>query len=325
MDKDYLKIAGNIHLSYYVAAADKLGISYEIITRSLIARFEYNGKHWFIINTALPVNNVTSTTIAKRKNLTCKVLRSASIPVAEQLEVENYDQIREFFMKHKNIVVKPVQNLGGNGVSILPKNEKELMFAYQNALENNKSKTRVKVLAETFQKGKNYRLLVCDDKVVGAVYRKAAAVKGNGVDYISGLIEKQNQERRSRMLKPIRIDEEVEKCLEAQNLSKNYIPDNGEEVLIRFNANLTTGGTTEECLGQIDRYYIDIAINAVKAIGLKFGGVDLIAEDITKPAPCIINEINYNPGLRLHYKVDKGEVVDVAIPIMEYIRDNYEG
>jgi hypothetical protein len=31
------------------------------------------------------------------------------------------------------------------------------------------------------------------------------------------------------------------------------------------------------------------------------------------------NEINYNPGLRLHYKVDEGEVVRVAIPIQEYI------
>jgi hypothetical protein len=38
---------------------------------------------------------------------------------------------------------------------------------------------------------------------------------------------------------------------------------------------------------------------------------------------CGINEINYNPGLRLHYKVNEGEVVKVAVPIMEYIRDKY--
>jgi len=79
--------------------------------------------------------------------------------------------------------------------------------------------------------------------------------------------------------------------LKWQGLSQDYIPDNGEEVLLRFNSNLSTGGTTEECFDEIDPYYLNLAIKAVKAIGLKVGGVDLIAEDISKEGPCIINEI----------------------------------
>ena len=65
-----------------------------------------------------------------------------------------------------------------------------------------------------------------------------------------------------------------------------------------------------------------MAISAVKAIGTQFGGVDIITPDITKPVKCAVNEINYNPGLRLHYKVDEGESVKVAIPILEYIAKN---
>jgi D-alanine-D-alanine ligase-like ATP-grasp enzyme len=74
---------------------------------------------------------------------------------------------------------------------------------------------------------------------------------------------------------------------------------------------------------EVGEYYKDLAVNAVKALGMEFGGVDIITTDITQQTKCGINEINYNPGLRLHYKVNDGEVVKVAIPIMEYIRDKY--
>lgn len=322
-DKDFMKIAGNVHLAYYVEAAERLGIDHEIVVRSLMAKFKYQGKHWFIINTALPVNSVTGSTIAKRKNLTYKVLNAADIPVASQIEAENFDTVRDFFDKYEHIVVKPVQNLGGTGVSILPRDHQELRIAYDNAVNNNKSKTKVQVLAEQFVKGSDYRLLVCGDKVIGAVYRKPACVIGNGKDTIEQLITSTNSERRSRLLKPIVVDSEVTKCLSTKGLSLDFTPQEGQEVLLRFNSNLSTGGTTEECLSSIDPYYLDLAVRATKAIGLEVAGVDLIAEDVTKKAFCVINEINYNPGLRVHYKVDKGAISPVAVPIMEYIRDHF--
>lgn len=323
--KNYLQEAGNIHLSYYVEAADLLGIKYEIIVRSLMARFEYEGAHWFILNTALPVNNVPSSTVAKRKNLTYKVLSSAGIPVAKQLEVENEEQLVDFWKEYKNIVIKPVQNLGGNGVVLLPRTEIEVREGYVHSYDKNLSSTRVQVLAEQFIEGSNYRLLVCDDKVVGAVHRKPAFVTGNGKDTIEDLVMEANSSRKQRLLKPIRLDREVEKKLALEGLDVRSVPEPGREVELRFNSNLSTGGTTEECLDQIDPYYLDLAVKATKAIGLKVGGVDLIARDVTQIDECVINEINYNPGLRLHYKVDRGEEVKVAIPIMKFIAHQISG
>jgi glutathione synthase/RimK-type ligase-like ATP-grasp enzyme len=74
---------------------------------------------------------------------------------------------------------------------------------------------------------------------------------------------------------------------------------------------------------EVDQYYKDLAVETIEAVGMEFGGVDIITPDISKKVKCGINEINYNPGLRLHYKVTEGEVVKVAVPIMEYIRDKY--
>jgi len=321
--KEYLKKAGNVHLAYYIEAADILDIDYEILVYRLMAKFTYQGKHWFILNTVTPLTNSPSATIAKRKNLTNLILKDFNLPIPEQRSLNSAVEALQFFNEFKDIVIKPAQQLGGKGVSILPKTENDVIKAYDIALEKNKSKTSTKVLGEEFIKGENYRFLVLGDKVIGIIRRKAAHVIGNGKDNIKKLVEEINIKKKKAILKPIHIDNEVETKLKNEGKDLSYIPKKQEEVILRYNCNLTTGGTTEECAKETDQYYKDLAIETLKAIGLEFGGIDIIAEDITKPNKCAINEVNYNPGLRLHYHADSGDIVKVAVPIMEYIRDKY--
>jgi len=225
----------------------------------------------------------------------------------------------QFFREYNNIVIKPSQQLGGIGVSLLPKNKKQVFSAYESALKVSKGKGISKVIGEEFIEGENYRLLVLGNRVIGIVRRKAAFVIGNGKDNIEKLIKEKNIERKNNLLKPILIDNEVHQRLENLHIDFHYVPKKGEEIKLRYNCNLTTGGTTQECFAQTHQYYKDIAVNSVHAIGTQFGGVDIITPDISQPAKCVVNEINYNPGLRLHYKVTEGEIVKVAIPIQEYI------
>lgn len=320
--EEYLQEAGNVHLAYYVEAADTLGIKYEIVKRSLLAKFSNDTKHWFIINTATPLTNTTSTTIAKRKNLTNEILYKAGIPVPRQVVLRNKNEAIKFFEEYKTIVIKPSQQLGGNGVTLLPKDKGQVIKAFKSADKSSKAKDENRVIGEEFIEGENYRFLVVGDSVVGIVRRKAAFVVGDGNNSIKKLIEEKNRERKSNLLKPIPIDTEVKLRLENLKINLNTVPSEGEEVILRYNCNLSTGGTTQECSSQVHEYYKEIAVSAVKAIGTVFGGVDIITPDITQPAKCGVNEINYNPGLRLHYKVDQGEAVKVAIPIMEYISKN---
>ncbi len=317
--EEYLKEAGNVHLAYYLEAADLLDIKYSVIVPGLLAKFENEDKHWFIINTVTPLTNTPSTTIAKRKNLTNKVLSSFNIPVPTQLPLKDEKDAIKFFKEYKNIVIKPSQQLGGIGVTLLPQNSKQVVKAFNYAYEKSMGKGINKVIGEEFISGDNYRLLVLGNRVIGIVRRKSAFVIGDGKNSIKELIRIKNRERKKNLLKPISIDNEVQQRLDSLKIDFAYIPKENEEIVLRFNCNLTTGGTTQECSAQTHQYYKDLAINAVKCIGANFGGVDIITPDITKPAKCAINEINYNPGLRLHYKVQEGEIVKVAIPIQEYI------
>lgn len=382
LQNNYLKIAGNIHLSYFVEAADQLNIEYEIIEKGLLAKFIYNNKHWYIANTVTPLVNTPSSTIAKRKSLTNKVLSKFDIPVPKQFVVSNPQEAIEKYLMLKNIVIKPLQALGGHGVSILPGLRKvlekpadltvsstltnqigeqsqsilpgsikgngeilggsitsenitispeilsskpalqDVQEAYQFAVDNNHAKVPTEVLVEQFIQGENYRLLVLDNRVIAIVHRVPAYVIGDGTSTIQQLIDAKNILRSERLLLPIPIDVETISKLQTLRYNLQSVIDKDKKIFLRYNANLTTGGTTEECADITHPYYIDLAIKAVKAIGLKYGGVDLITPDITKPTECAINEINYNPGLRLHYKPDAGNIIKVAIPIMEYIRDH---
>ncbi len=321
--KEYLKEAGNVHLAYYLEAADNLRIHYKVLIPGFLAEFRDQDKVWHIINAATPLTNTTSTTIAKRKNLTNMVLEQAGIPVPKQQPLESPIAAIKFFDTYKKIVIKPAQQLGGLGITLLPNNEAEVLEAYTIAKERNKSKSNIEVLGEEFLDGENYRLLVVGDKVVGSVRRKAAHVVGNGTNTLQELIDISNIERKENILKPIKIDNEVHLRLRELNMTLDSIPEKDQEVVLRYSCNLTTGGTTQECMEEVHQYYKKLAVDAVHAIGTEYGGVDIITPDISKKVKCGINEINYNPGLRLHYKVNQGKVVKVAVPIMEYIQKKY--
>lgn len=320
---EYLKEAGNVHLAYYLEAADALGIEYNVLVHKLLAQFKYKDKVWYIINTVTPLTNSPSATIAKRKHLTNLVLEKAQLPVPKQIPLYSPVDAIKFFDSYKRIVIKPSQQLGGIGITLLPTTERDVIEAFNIAKENTHSKSGADVLGEEFIDGQNYRLLVVGNNVIGAVRRKAAHVIGDGEHTIQELIDMSNKEREKNILKPIKLDNEVDLRLNELNMKLDSIPELDREIILRYSCNLTTGGTTEECMSEVGDYYKNLSIKAVKALGMEFGGVDIITPDISNESKCAINEINYNPGLRLHYKVDKGEVVKVAIPIMEYIRDKY--
>ena len=312
--KNYLKEAKNIHLSYYLEAADLLDIKYEMIVEGLLARFEYKDKHWFIVRTVPPLINSPGKTIASKKHLANTILKTAGLPTPKHKLLKTPQEALEFFEEEKDIVIKPTTTLGGRGVSILPSCSKEVLSSFNFAYKNSKDNSTTKVIAEKYIHGENYRFLTLPEEVVGIVKRLKPYIKGDGKSSIKDLINKTNP--------AIPIDIETEKVLKTQGFDLESIPKEGEHVIARNNTNLTTGGKTQEFSKQAHPYYKELAMKAIKAIDIKLGGVDIIAKDITKPGDCVINEINYNPGLRIHYQVDKGEKIKVAIPIMKYIRDN---
>ncbi len=317
--KDYLEEAGNIYLSYYIEAADELGVKYEILQKGM-ARFQYQDKHWYIIKPVTPLVNTPAKILASRKHLTTSILHKANLSVPIQKEVQNVQEAKDFFDEYKDIVIKPKQSLGGKGVSIKPTHD-EIQGAFNRAYEKDKSKNEIKVLCEKYFSGVNVRLLTLGNKVIGVVKRDTPRITGDGKRTIEDILKEENTSRSQSTQIP--IDEETQKVLKDQKLDLSSIPKNHEIVYIRYSTNLAQGGHTEECSEKVHSYYKEIAVKAIKELDMELGGVDLIVKDINKPDEYIINEINHNPGLKMHYQVDKGKKVKVAIPIIEYLIKNH--
>ncbi|MBN2101126.1 ATP-grasp domain-containing protein [Candidatus Dojkabacteria bacterium] len=320
-----VEITKNYQMAFYLLAAQELGISYRMLIRALLIEFSKGNKSWRIHKSLTPINDSVAMTLASYKNTCNKFLGDNGIPVPKQQNVGSIEDINTFMEKEgiQNIVVKPVKGFGGSGVTILPDTPKETENAFKYAYDKYKGKSENKVLVEEFIKGENYRLLVLGDQVIAASRRMPPLVEGDGKSSIRVLIDENNSARKAQGLSPTPIDVETEKALADQGFSLEDILSKEQKVRIRFNANLSTGGTTHECLAEVHEDYKNLAIKASKVLNLKLAGVDLITPDITDPSKKhALNEINHDPGLRIHYLPTEGEPSEVAIPIQQYILDN---
>jgi len=79
------------------------------------------------------------------------------------------------------------------------------------------------------------------------------------------------------------LDATALKVLKDQGIGKDHVPSLGERIYLRYNGNLSTGGTARECTDEIHPYNADIAVKAAQIIGLDIAGVDITTEDISVP------------------------------------------
>lgn len=185
------------------------------------------------------------------------------------------------------------------------------------------------LIIEEYVRGDDFRLLILDGRLLGAVKRIPPTIKGDGRHNVGQLIEFANQNERGRgndldasFLKPLKIDYETKKCLEQQGLMIDSVPQLNQIVFVRQNANFTTGGGVEDITDIVHLENIKTAVKAVKALGLKIGGVDIITQDISQPISQTngkIIEVNSAPSLWLHHHPNFGKGRDAAGMLLDWI------
>lgn len=320
-DPDFtMKDATNPHLYFYIQAGKSMGLEITQFSKSTMALFKKGKRQFFISRAETPLNNYVSAQIAGKKERTNKILKLNNIPVPESKKVNNIKELSDIYDKlNHSIVIKPDQGIAGRGITILPsKNELEKAWRYCNNYRNEGN-----VVVEEFIKGRDYRILVLGNKAIAVARRVPANILGNGKDTTEALITKKNNKRKKSGMSKITIDEELKRRLKNEGYGLYSVPPTKQIIYLRYNSNMSTGGTTEECMKETHPYYLKLAVNACKAIGLKFGGVDLITPDITDPTiKHGINEINRAPGLRIHYFPNKGLPQNVAKQVIKAILAN---
>jgi cyanophycin synthetase len=259
-------------------------------------------------------------TIAQDKELTRRLLRTVGVPAPVGRTVEDADDAwRAAEEIDGAVVVKPQYGNQGRGVTTNLTSRSQVLKAYEAARAEEST-----VLVESFAPGDDYRLLVIGGRVIAAARRESAQVIGDGVQTVSQLVELENKnpsrgEDHSTALSKIKLDPIALVVLAEQGFAPDAVPPAGTRVLIRRNANLSTGGTATDVTDHVHPQVAARAIEAARVVGLDVAGIDIVACNIDRPLEeqnGVIVEVNAGPGLRMHIEPSAGKARPVGEAIV---------
>ncbi len=284
-----------------------------------LVQLGYGSKQRRIWTAETDKTSAIAETISRDKDLTKSLLKACGVPVPEGVVVETADEAWEAADDiGLPVVVKPSDGNHGRGVFTNLMTEAEVRTAFAVAVDEGSS-----VIVERFIPGNEHRLLVVGGKMVAAARGDFAFVKGDGKSTVEQLIETQINSSPSRgpaeenTLNFVRVDSAVRLELERQGLNAQSVPAAGHDVLIQRNGNVSIDVT--------DEVHPDVAETvalAARVVGLDVAGIDLVAEDISKPLAGqrgAIVEVNAGPGLLMHLRPSAGTPRPVGSAIVDYL------
>ena len=294
-----------------VSAALRRGIPMRRLNRESLVMLGQGARQKRIHTAETSQTGAIAEAIAQDKELTRELLQQIGVPVPEGRPVSDVD---DAWLAAQEIgapvVVKPRFGNHGRGVTTNLSTREQVAAGYANASEYTSN-----IVVERYATGADFRLLIVGGKLVAAARRDPAQVVGDGSQTVAQLVDEVNRDPRrsdghSTVLSTIELDSIALMTLAEEGLTPSSVPPAGVTVVIRRNANLSTGGTATDVTDLVHPEIAARMIEAAQVIGLDIAGVDVIARDIARPLEeqgGIIVEINAGPGLRMHLEPSAGK------------------
>lgn len=302
-----------------VLAADERTIPAIRLSEGNLVQFGYGAKQRRIWTAETDRTSAIAETISRDKGLTKQLLETCGVPIPNGRAVDSaadaWEAAQDLGLP---VVVKPVDGNHGRGVFINLETRAEIEAAYEVAVDEGSG-----VLVERFIRGNEHRLLIVGGKLAAAAKGQTASVIGDGKQTVQELITSQinSDPRRGRgedqPLNPVRIDSAARLELTRQGFNADSVIPAGREVLIQRNGNVAF-----DCTDDVHPEVAAMAALAAQAVGLDVAGIDLVAEDISRPLHeqgGAIVEVNAGPGLLMHIKPAEGQSRPVGRAIIDHI------
>ncbi len=300
--------------------AVKRGIPVTRVGNESLLQLGY-GKYSRLIEASLTDNpSCISIDIVGNKFLTKEILYNNKIPVPCGDIAYTVDSAVKISREiGYPVVIKPYDGNQGKGVILNIRSDDEARDAFAESMKYSKA-----VLVEKFIEGKDYRVLIVGGKVSAVSERKPPCVLGDGFHTVRELIDIENSsplrgEDHERPLTRIKVENVTLGILAKRGMDLNYIPEAGETIPLRYNSNLSTGGTARDCTEEIHPCNSSTFVKAARLLGLDIAGIDVTMNDISVPlAPSngAVVEVNAAPGLRMHLYPSEGKSRNVAEDIV---------
>jgi cyanophycin synthetase len=302
-----------------VDAADARDIPAIRLSEGNLVQLGYGARQRRIWTAETDLTSAIAESISRDKDLTKSLLQPCGVPVPEGRMVNSpadaWEAAQEIGLP---VVVKPYDGNHGRGVFINLTTREEIETAYGVADEEGSG-----VMVERSVSGIEHRLLVIGGKLVAATRGDMVSVVGDGKSTIQELIDSQiNADPRrgtteEHPLNYIRLDSAARMEIARLGYTGESVPPAGKEVIIQRSGNHAFD-VTDEVHPETAR----IASLAAKIVGLDIAGIDLVAEDISKPLAAqkgAIVEVNAGPSLLMHLKPAVGKPRPVGEAIVAHL------
>ena len=306
-----------------VEAAVARGIPWIRLNRYSLVQFGHGRYQQRIQATTTGNTSNIAVDLASDKEETNAMLRDLGLPVPDQRLVYSARGARRAAERvGYPVVIKPLRGNHGRGVSIGMKTPEDVEVAFEKAREHGRA-----IVVERYIEGMDHRLLVIEGELVAAAKRVPGHVVGDGQHSIAALVDKVNEDPRrgvghEKVLTRLELDHQALRLLSQKSYDGDTVPADGEIVYLRSTGNLSTGGTAVDVTDDIHPDNREMAVRAIKGIGLDIGGVDFLTSDISKSYRETgggICEVNAGPGFRMHVAPSEGTPRDVAGPVIDML------
>lgn len=310
-----------------VTAAGDRGIPHIRLNDGNLVQLGYGASQRRIWTAESEYTSAIAEGIASDKDLTKSLLKACGVPIPEGQIVnspaEAWEAAQDIGLP---VVVKPSDGNHGRGVTLDLRKQQDIEAAYHVAYPEGSD-----VMVERYIPGDEHRLLVVGGKLVAAARGEVVGITGNGRNTVRELIDSQlnsdprrgHEEEYPLEIIDIATDAKVQLELKRQDLDANAIPAAGQQVVVQRNGNVAV-----DCTDEVHPEVAYIAQLAAKVVGLDIAGIDMVAQDISKPLHSqggAIVEVNAGPGLLMHLKPAVGAPRPVGQAIAEHLFPAEEG
>ncbi len=294
--------------------ARQLGLSADIIYPEKEVAEIWNDARKILIREAFIMTNdpdSASISLAKNKEITYHLWKRESIPFPQSCYFKN---IAAFPKTATALNLKfPVVFKKSNGKKSIGVHTNIASFQELTKIVTDSDGS---FIVQEMVFGKEYRLLLYKNRLLGALEMVPPQITGNGIDSIVRLIERKNVNLQKKVI----LNEKVLKTLEKNGLSLDTILGQGTLVLLQENSCLAEGGSSIDCTDTVHEGILELARRAAKTINLKLTGLDLICENISidpRKQKFAFLEANSLPSLDIHYHPTIGKPRRVIKDILE--------
>ena len=216
------------------------------------------------------------------------------------------------------VIVKPNSGSQGKGVALV-----HTRRDFYSAMRRIFKLDRV-ALVQKPVRGRDYRVVVLDERVISAYERIPLSVVGDGKSSIRTLLQKKQRHfvSSSRDTRLRMEDPRIKAKLARAGLTFESVPERGQRIYLLDNANLSAGGDAVDVTDTMHSKFRALAVKLTRDMGLRLCGVDIMVEgDISKPPVAYwVLEVNSAPGLDHYVKTGRAQQKIVEEMYLEVLK-----